>query len=289
MNQKKIFQAYSDESGINDEDRYTSVSIVSGEKAILNCLRDRLNEEINDKRVKEVKFVEITGYKRQVTKTARTFIKIAINDFASSKGIRIDTMTMDKQYLLAVFPNYDTEQKLEHMYYCLLSHIGRQWNNEQWNLYPDVNSKINWNKITTFLNRTRLRKDKDEKPLLIELILQDNPLFRFGEVKQLCSLQEPLIQLTDLFAGLARFSHEQNVDCSRWAVSQDNGWQRRMKLRVDGKIIVVSQTNGCRYKIIGELYNLCHKHRLGVSIKTKKHLNTWRPKNPINFWDYKSK
>ena len=46
-------------------------------------------------------------------------------------------------------------------------------------------------------------------------MLQDNPGVRFGEVRQLSSVQQPLIELTDLFARLARFSHEEDVDCTK--------------------------------------------------------------------------
>ena len=156
-----------------------------------------------------------------------------------------------------------------------------------WNFYPDVNSKINWREIISYLNMTRLQKKKN--PLLIELMLEENPRFRFGEVKQLPSIQEPLIQLADLFAGLARFSHEENVDCTNWVVSPKDGWQHKMKLCQDSKVNNLNRTKECRYKLIGELYHLCGKHSLWVSIRTKKHLWTRKPNSPINFWDYKRK
>jgi hypothetical protein len=217
-----MFKAYSDESGINDEDRYTSVSIVSGKEIILNNLREKLAKEVSDKGIKEAKFSKITGYSSPKTQAARAFIKIAINDFTAFRKIRIDTITRDNQ-------SYGNKPDLEHMYYCLLSHIVRQWKNTKWDFYPDVNFKINWGEIVSFLNLTRLRK-KAKYPLLMELVLHENPLFQFGEVKQLRSIREPLIQLADLFAGLARFSHEQNIDCSRWIVRQGNGWQSEMKM-----------------------------------------------------------
>lgn len=283
----KIFQAYSDESGINDGDPYTSVSVVSGEEIMLNCLRDKLAQEISTKRIKEVKFVKVTSHNSTIAQAAKTFINIAVNDFAAFTKIRIDTMTMDNQYLLSAFPNYDREQKLEHMYYCLLSHLGKQWNNAQWHFYPDKNSKVRWSRIISFLNQARLHRNKVGKPLLIKLMLQENPLFQFGEVKQLCSIQEPLVQLADLFAGLARFSHEENIDCSRWLPNPKTGRQSEMKLGENDKISGISPTKKCRYELIGELYNLCGKHSLWVSIRTKRHLWTRKQTSPINFWDYK--
>ena len=286
---QKVFQAYSDESGINDEDLYTSVSIVSGEEAILNCLRDKLSQEISNKRIKEVKFVKVTSYKSTIAKAAKTFIYSVVNDFAIFKKLRIDTITVDNQYLLSTFPDYDKEQKLEHMYYCLLAHMVRRWNNAQWYFYPDVNSKINWNEIISYLNMTKLHKKRNKNPLLIELMLEENPRFKFVEIKQLPSIQEPLIQLADLFAGLARFSHEENVDCTKWVVGQKNWRQQEMKFYQESKVKNITQTRECRYKLIQELYYLCHQHGFGVSIKTKKHLWTRKPNSPINFWDYEKR
>ncbi len=285
MNQK-IFQAYSDESGINDDDLYTSVSIVSGEEEILSCLRDKLAQEIRDKGINEVKFVKITSYKSTITQVAKAFIISAVNDFAIFNKVRIDTITVSKQYLLSAFPDYDREQKLEHMYYCLLAHMIRQWNNTKWNFYPDVNSKIDWGGIIAYLNMTRLYRKPNRNPLLINLMLKENPRFEFGEVKQLPSIKEPLIQLADLFAGLARFSHEENVDCTKWVGGQQDRRQKEMKFYQAGNVNNITMTRKCRYKLIVELYNLCHKHRLWVSIKKRRHLWTRKKNSPINFWDY---
>lgn len=244
----------------------------------LSCLRDKLFQEVNARGIGEVKFVKITRYNSPKTQAARAFIKAAISYFAIYKKIRIDTITRDNQ-------PYGKKPDLEHMYYCLLSHIVRQWQNTKWDFYPDVNSKINWSDIISFLNLARLQK-KVKNPLLVELLLRENPLFQFSKIEQLCSIKEPLIQLADLFAGLARFSNEQNVDCSEWIVNQENGWQSKMNMGVNKESNPIPQTNRCRYQIISELYSLCSKHRLYVSIKTKKHLWTRKHNSPVNFWDY---
>lgn len=284
MNQKRVFQAFSDESGINAEDRYTSIAVVSGEAEILGFLRDELAKEVNDKGIDEVKFSRVTRYKSPVSQAAKIFINCVINKYAILNQVRIDTITIDNDS-----PDCGDKNTLERMYYCLIAHMVRLWNNTHWNFYPDVNSKINWGEIISYLSTTRLHKRKNKNPLLIELMLEENPRFKFGEVKQLPSIQEPLIQLADFFAGLARFSHEEDVDCTNWVIGQKNRRQQKMKLCQENKVNNVNRTRECRYKLIGELYYLCRKHRLGVSIRTKKHLNTWRPNYPINFWDYKRK
>ena len=281
-----MFKAYSDESGINVGDRYTSVSVVSGEAEVLNCLRDKLGKTLRDKNVDEVKFSEIKRYGSSVAKAAINFIECTVNDFAIYNRVRVDTITTDNACLAG--DNYDSGNKpeLERMYYCVLANIVRRWRYTKWGFSPDMNSGINWSEIVSFLNMSRLQK-RVKKPLLIELMLSEDVQFQFSEVEQLNSAEEPLVQLADLFAGMARFSHEDNVNCAEWV-------ERWRDVKQGELIPYMARNNGnitrskeCRYRLIGGLYFLCRRHGLYVSIRSENHLKTWRPQNPINFWDYR--
>lgn len=286
----QVYSAYSDESGINANDPYTSIAVVSGEKDILDCLRDKLADIVSANNIKEVKFLKVNSYVSTITQAARQFLKCTLNEFACNQRVRVDILTMDNQAMdnQAYYAplDYSSKPELEHMYYCVVSHIVRQWRNTQWNFYPDVNSKINWNEIILFLNMTRLHKKKIRNPLLIDLMFADNPRFQFNEIKQLSSVKEPLIQLADLFAGIARFSHEKNTKCAQWVTTRKGKEQQELPLNIKNRANSINLAEQCRYEIIRELYNLCGKHRLWVSIKSRQHLWTRKPNYPINFWDF---
>lgn len=286
MKEDKVFEAYSDESGINVGDKYTSVSVVSGEAGVLNCLRDKLGETLRDKKVDEVKFSEIRRYESPITEAAITFIESTVNEFAIYNRVRIDTITTDNKYLES--DNYDSANKpeLERMYYCVLANIVRRWRFTEWGFYPDINSGVNWSEIVTFLNMTSLQK-RVNKPLLIELMLGEDAQFQFSEVEQLNSAEEPLVQLADLFAGMARFSHEDDVSCAEWVKKWKDVKQGELIQSIAESKGNIKRSKECRYRLIGGLYRLCHRHGLSVSIRTENHLKTWRPRSPINFWDYK--
>jgi len=286
MEEDKVFQAYSDESGINVGDRYTSVSVVSGEADMLSCLRDRLGETLEDKKVKEVKFFDIKGYRSPITQAAIRFIECTVNGFAVYGRVRVDTITTYNKSLERDNYDFDNKPDLERMYYVVLADIVRRWGHTKWGFYPDMNSKVDWSEIVSYLNRTRLRK-RIEKPLLIKLMLDENPEFEFFEVKQVDSVEEPLVQLADLFAGMAKFSHdskEYDVNCAEWL--------RGSKYEKQGELIKLMRQNNwniprrveCRYRVIGRMVSICHRHRLYVSINSENHLRTRRPANPINFW-----
>lgn len=277
-----MFKAYSDESGINVGDRYTSVSVVSGEARVLNCLRDKLNEKLREKEVKEVKFFKIKGYRSPVTQAAINFIKCTVDDFAVYNKVRVDTITMDNEYSEGDDDDCGNKPELERMYYCVLAHIVRMWRYTKWGFYADRNSKVNWSKIVSYLNMTRMQK-RVEKPLLIELMLGENSRFQFSEVEQLDSVEEPLVQLADLFAGMAHFSHEDNVNCAEWVKRWKNEKQGEL---IPSKVGSSSNITECRCRVIAELYFLCRRHGLHVSMRRKNHLNTRSPVSPINFWDY---
>lgn len=269
MTEGKVFEAYSDESGINVGDRYTSVCVVSGEAEALNSLRDRLGETLRDKNVDEVKFSNITRYERPVTEAAVDFVGCVVNDFAVYNRVRIDTITADNGWLNGGDYDCGSDPDLEGMYRHLLSNVGRRWGCRKWGFHTDEHPGVNWSGIEAFVDRT----DEDAQ-------------FEFSEVEELDSVGEPLVQVADLFAGMARFSHEDNGGCAEWVARGDERQGILMPSMAWDKGNI-TRLEECRYRVIGRLYSLCRRHRLYVSLGSGGHLRTWRPQSPINFWDYR--
>ena len=285
MREGKVFQAYSDESGINVGDRYTSVSVVSGEAEALNYLRDRLGETLRDKNVDEVKFSKITRYERPVTEAAADFVGCVVNDFAIYNRVRIDTITTDNGCLSGGDYDSGSDPDLEGMYCHLLSNVGRRWGSTKWDFYPDEHPGVNWSGIVSCLNMTSMLTAEGNKEAFIDRTDEDAQ-FEFSEVEELDSVGEPLVQLADLFAGMARFSHEDNGGCAEWVARGDERQGILMPSMAWDKGNI-TRLKECRYRLIGRLYSLCRRHRLYVSLRSGRHLRTWRPQSPINFWDYR--
>jgi hypothetical protein len=152
MTEGKVFEAYSDESGINAGDRYTSISVVSGEVEALNDLRDRLGETLRDKNVGEVKFSNITRYESPVTEAAVDFVECVVNDFAAYNRVRIDTITTDNGCLNGGDYDSGSDPDLEGMYCRLLPNVGRRWGCTKWSFYPDEHPGVNWSGIVSRFN-----------------------------------------------------------------------------------------------------------------------------------------
>jgi len=281
-----VFQAYSDESGINVGDRYTSISVVSGEAEALNCLRNRLGETLRDKDVPEVKFSKVTRYGSPFTQAAVDFVGCTVNDYAICNSVRVDTITVDNECLSGGDYDSYSEPDLKGMYYQVLSNVGRRWGRTKWEFHPDANSRIDWSGIVSRLNMTRMLTAEWCREASIDRI-DEHARFQFSEAEESDSVEEPLIQVADLFAGMARFSHEDNGGCAEWLERSTD--VRQGKLRRPTALDKGNKTRleECRYRLIGGLYRLCHRHRLYVSLRSEKHLKTWKPQSPINFWDYR--
>ena len=284
MREGEVFQAYSDESGTNVGDRYTSVSVVSGEAEALNYLRDKLGETLRDKNLDEVKFSKVTRWGLPVTEAAVDFVGCVVN-FAVYNRVRIDTITTDNWCVSGGDYDSGSEPDLEGMYRRMLPNVGRRWRCTKWDFYPDENSGVNWSGFASSLNMTSILTAEGNKEAFIDRTDEDAQ-FQFSEVEELDSVGEPLIQVADVFAGIARFSHEDNGGFAEW-VARGDGRQGILIPSMAWDKGNITRLTECRYRIISRLYSLCRRHRLYVSLRSGKHLRTWRPQSPINFWDYR--
>ena len=285
MSTSQVFSAYSDESGTFDH-RYQSIAVVSGLEKVLQQLRSILTDILSAEKVCELKFSEIQGYHSYQAKAARRFIKNTIKHYIRSYRIRIDVLTWDIFDSRHNITNRDDIANLKYMYYKVLIHIARQWNQVHWNLYPDNNSKIDWCTIKERLDVSSLNPPRQQQRALIDLS-QDDKLCQFKKIQQLDSFQEPIIQLADLFAGMARFSGEEGINCIEWLIAFGNRNQLRFKpLCTDKTKDRSTRIRECRYQLIGGLDKICKNYKLGVSLRKNNRLWTPDRNRPLNFWNY---
>jgi len=285
LNALKIFSAYSDESGCFSG-QYQSIGIISGERRNLFELKHELVRILQHQKVKEAKFSETRTHKPKL-KAAQAFIKKGV-DFAKQNKIRIDVLLWDTHDSRHSIPGRDDLANLERMYYKVLRHISEKWNQYNWDLYPDKGSKINWIEIKDYLNRTRIPRHR--KPYLLILFDEEAYSINFQRIDPKESHDEPLIQIADLFAGIACFCREKGKECLKWLKSQEKRNQLDLFEYEEPEVEEdPNKTEKNRYELIRFLNNQCKFNKLGVSLNKRKYLWTPVPYNPINFWNYKPK
>ena len=274
------YVAYSDESGAGS-DRFRGVAVVSGERRYLDALRDRLCEILNTTCLQGVEWKDVKGNHRR-TRAAKDFILAGVDSVGPGK-LRIDTVIWDMHDVRHDVIGRDDIANLERMYYKVFVNMAQRHRQPKWLLKPDENSAMNWVEISTYINATRLRK---HRPGLINLLEQGETTIDLVDVKPQVSSSEPLVQLADLFVGLARFCRS----CPNLLVKLDYRISETADLEqlsvLPREPVRLSNSERCRLEILDAFDGACKNAKLGVSLGTRGFLWTADPVNPINFWHY---
>ena len=287
MKEPRLFQAYCDASGIFDH-QFQSIGVVSGSVGTLDELRSVLTSIIDECEVREVKFAEITRYDSRDYRAALATITMVIAGYCRYHRVRIDVMTWDTADSRHAIPGRDDIDNLGRLYYHLLLNVTKRWPEGEWNVIIDKNEQVDFATLKDCMNYNLPLPVSRTLPEIIESTSQLEELDVVKDIREVASHEEPLVQLADLFAGMARYSYEQGMECCRWLSSKGNPDQLPLPdFAIDGYTAEeFSKSGECRFQLIGELSKLCKKHRLGVSLKTEKRLWTPNPDNPVNFWRY---
>ncbi len=282
-----MFQAFCDASGIFDH-QFQSIGVVSGRVDALDELRSVLASITDEYEVREVKFAEITRYDSRDYRVALATVARVIGGYCRYNRVRIDVMTWDMADSRHAIPGRDDIQNLGRLYYHLLLDVTKRWPEGEWNLIIDKNEKVDFAALKDCINYNTPLPVLGMLPEIIYSTSQLEELDVVKDISEVESHEEPLVQLADLFSGMARYSHEQGTECCSWLASKGNPDQLPLPDPSAGGDTAqeYSRSEECRFQLIGELNRICKKYRLGVSLKTEKRLWTPNPNSPVNFWHY---
>ncbi|WIG57927.1 MAG: hypothetical protein OJF49_000672 [Ktedonobacterales bacterium] len=171
-------------------------------------------------------------------------------DQARAGTLRIDTLTWDTTAAPSA-PEHTLPhlQRLHHMYAHLLGHIlPQRWPaGAAFHIYPDEQDALRWQRLLTTPHIT----DITPSP----------------------STTQPLIQLADLFAGLAVYSRDAYATYETWL-----GYPRHALPSA------FSSSDQYRCRLLDDFFTTCKYAAVGVSLRTNRGLRTYDPARPICFW-----
>jgi len=240
----------------------------------------------------------ITEFKWERLRSAKTrFAAEKLCQFAVEKAIagqlRIDVLIWDIEDSRHKIPKRDDIANLQRMYFHLFRNVLRlRWpKGAVWRLHPDEHTAMDWNTVEDFLEMTSIRTD--HTPSLFNRGLFHFRLkaeFGIQEIQPLRSIDTPLLQLADLFAGMGAFSHEQFGLYQIWLHHKKRTEHPSLFLEVEendnDKEVKFSRSKQERFQVLSVFDKMCKAHKLGVSLKTWQGLRTPNPHNPLNFWLY---
>jgi len=160
-----------------------------------------------------------------------------------------------------------------------------------WCFRPDKHTNIDWMTIQACLANAAVSIDlaPDGKE---GFRLQLRREFRIEEINPVTSTEHPpLLQIADLFAGIAVFSRDKFQEYTEWKLNSTGQSRLSQFSSIEDSITNqcsnnVSNKDHERFCVLQYFDSLCKKAKLGVSLKERKGLWTPNPENPINFWPY---
>ncbi|MGC9200990.1 MAG: DUF3800 domain-containing protein [Candidatus Aenigmatarchaeota archaeon] len=282
MGDENILEIYSDESA-SESRRFRSLCAVSG-LALNIVLEEDLNSILKSYNVSELKFSEVKTHAPKI-RCAKDFILKSVKQ-ASERKIRIDIIIWDLHDSRNLIQGRDNKENLERMYFHLLRNIVERWKRFNCRFYPDEHSQYNYKKIIDYLNRTKYPRDE---PYILKLFREKRLQFNFIKVKEQKSEEQVLIQLADLFVGIACFSRENADNFKSYKKKKEREAQDLLFPDILDKTDEtedIGKTFKNRFELIKLIKKECEECKIKISLNTCDFLKTFNPSQPINFWHY---
>lgn len=276
---------YSDESSWN-LGQYRSLALVTGQAEAMAGLETAVSALLRRSNVREMSWKGVKGADRR-SSAIGAFDLIAAT--VSQQPMRVDVLIWDTHDSRHKIQGRDDSENLARMYYHLIANvINDRWNAVgSWLLMADERTDMDWMTLGDCLSGRRRR----DKTALQRRLKDFAPPIRTASpphVEQVSSSEQPLVQVADLFAGLAAFSWNQSRAHHGWievGIQTRSGQQNMFPDLAGGEV-----SNNARFKH-EVLDHFAGTQLPGVAMKTEigEGLRTFGPSNSINFWRYEPK
>lgn len=273
---------FSDESNWN-KGRFRSLGLVTCPFSFLKELEAELRNLLEESGVSEFKWKELDGAKERFA--AVKMCQFAV-EHACSGRLRVDVLIWDIQDSRHNIPGRDDIANLQRMYYHLFRNVMRaRWPNDAvWRLHPDEHTALDWETVQDCLEKVAATVEVVPPNLIGKRFrLRLRREFGLEEIRPVSSKEHPLLQLADLFAGMAVFSRDKFQEYQRWLPTAAG---QSTLFPDDEDRSDPTRSMRERFHVLRKFDSLCKEHKMGVSLETRQGLWTPKPENPLNFWIY---
>jgi hypothetical protein len=267
------YLVFTDESYITSQ--FQSISAFSLPCNHYKYLEEKFRSILVQSGVDEFKWVNLKNKKYYFC--AKKIINFIFKE-RQLRDLRIDTIMWDMKDKRHDVRKRDDIANYERMFYHLLNNcLRRRKKNSQWHIRPDKRMGVDWATLQECLSKKGLNRELEHTIFGTFLNSTDYYIKSF-ETKD--SKEEVLIQIPDLFAGLMVFSKEHYEKFCQWK-SRDCPNLFDMDEQIQ-----FSNSEEVRCNLLNCFYTRCKQEKLGVSIKEKRRLHTFKNTNPFYFWFY---
>lgn len=189
----------------------------------------------------------------------------------------IHTIIWDIQDSRHDFVGRDDIGNLSRMYYKLIKNFAKDKlkNGDYLTIYPDRNNSIDWNLIEDILVNDDICNTKELSSCTV--------CFSQVRIDESNTGENALIQIADIFAGMARTSYEDYERYDQWL----NGVQQTLFPDENLNKLEISGKDKHRFKIYRFVDRYSKRKSWTVSLKKNNGFYTFDKKSkPLNFWFY---
>lgn len=265
--------AFADESNING--RFRAVTAIGLQ------MRDSSLVEGGLRRALEAAGVtsEFKWEKVRDAKYREAAIRLIDVVFEHFDRLRVDALVWDTDDDRHAVPGRDDIANLALMYRTLFKKVARR--DGLWVLRPDEQTCLNWRYVNHLITTSMMYSNTVDRSLIsyaeLARVVQDVGIHRIVECR---SHRFPLVQVADLFGGVAWWSR-QHFDDYR-------AWTKRDHLELGGAPAPTpTKVVDARSRMLQHLRRRCREHNLPVSLETAKGFETFRSCG-LDIWPYRA-
>ncbi len=257
---------FTDESCITNPDKqFSSICAVSGSAKFFGEHKRQITSIL--RRSEEYKFQKLNKEtKDDLLELCDQFLFPAINN----GDMRIDTLIWDNHL-------YKKDQDI--MHYHLLSKVLQKYpHGIEWHYYPDQDLVKNYGLITEIVNTAVNSKTPYE--LALENLAQEYAIRFCGAVD---SKDYRLVQIADVFAGVAAFSYNNYSDYTDWLKNTTGSLSFDFAQKEISNNKTAKKQNH-KFQFLDAVNTRCKKFNKYHSLKSKHGLCSFGPDYGMNFW-----
>jgi len=270
------YYLFTDESYITNS-RFRSIAAISVPYESYQILFPKLNQILTESEVKEFKWKNLNSAKSLYC--AKKIIELVFT-YLFPLNIRLDVIIWDTYDSRHEIQGRNDIANYERMFFHLVKNTMNKRNiNSEWFIFPDQRNGIDWGTIQECLSNVG-KKHIPENTIFGDYLISKNCSIKHFSTDT-DSKKEPFVQVADFFAGLAVFSGAKYETYLSWKRSQDKNYTLFEEEDVE-------YTNSERYRcqILDLFLEKSQNKLLGVSLKSKKRLHTFKNSSSLNFWNY---
>ena len=272
---------YSDESSWN-QSRYRSLALVSGSAQAMADVESTVAILLRQSNVHELAWKNVRTARDRF---AAMKVCDAVFNALHTRSVRVDVLIWDTHDSRHRVRGRDDSANLARMYYHLISNvINLRWHaGASWLLRADERTDMDWETLESCL-RGRTRKQKTAAQRRLGGVLPPRTPAP-PRVEEASSSTNPLVQVADMFAGLAAFSWNQSAEHRRWKEVERGARAGQQNMFAGLGLGDGSKSAQFKHEVLDHIVGLSLP---GVVMKAgeQEGLRTFGPQNRLNFWHY---